>query len=407
LTLPSKPRVLVCAPSNSAVDVLCQRFITEARADIPDLSSLIFRAFAPSRFVNSLSPGCKDVLNFTSIDERNNTFQIPEGGLGGFRMVFCTLSFSFTVLSSEGFSEPDLILVDEAGQALESETLLPIAFSETIASVVLAGDPFQLGPTCMSRELSFHKLNTSLLERLMQTQPYMPQADSETEFDARYVVKLVKNFRSHDGLLEVPRQLFYNHRLEACGNRSVTHQFVGWKALPNPELPIVLHHVRGEHRREGTSTSLLNLEEIVVVKKWIKLLLAQGTAPGDIGVISPYQQQCKHLARELRSVPKVTIGTVEKFQGDERRVIVVSTVRCQHNSLGWANRSEADITGSTGSTNSFLHGLGFLVDPKRFNVTITRAQSVLIIVGDFNLLKKSDHWRHLIRYGEENHCVRR
>jgi helicase MOV-10 len=396
MMLRSKPRVLVCAPNNSAVDVLCQRFIDAAGSNIPHLSSLIFRAFAPSRFRENISSGCKDVLKYTSIDERNDTFQFPEEGLQSFRMVFCTLSYSFTVLRDGHFSEPDLILVDEAGQALESETLIPMAFSETIASLVLAGDPYQLGPTCKSFELEHRGLNMSLLERLMQTRPYRPQADSETEFDARYVVKLVKNFRSHDSLLEVPRRLFYNNRLEAHGDRGMTHTMVGWSRLPEPNTPLVVHDVHGRHRREGTSMSLLNLEELVVVKEWVSALLTRGVSSKDIGVISPYQQQCKYLEQELRSMSDVTIGTVEKFQGDERRVIIVSTVRC----LSKAPRKSHASVGTVVTKE-----LGFLADPKRFNVSITRAQSLLIVIGDIRLLSKDAQWRSLIQHAKELGCM--
>ena len=66
----------------------------------------------------------------------------------------------------------------------------------------------------------------------------------------------------------------------------------------------------------------------------------------------------------------VTVGTTEEFQGQERKVIILSTVRSSPEYVS------LDIK----------HRLGFLKDPKRFNVSITRSQALLIVVGNPNIL---------------------
>lgn len=79
------------------------------------------------------------------------------------------------------------------------------------------------------------------------------------------------------------------------------------------------------------------------------------------------------------------VGTVEEFQGQERPIIIVSTVRTDQNLL------RSDLT----------FGLGFLRCPKRMNVAISRARSLLVIFGKETILTRDDNWRHLIQYTKE------
>ena len=69
------------------------------------------------------------------------------------------------------------------------------------------------------------------------------------------------------------------------------------------------------------------------------------------------------------------------FQGQERRIIIISTVRSSEDYVGFDTR----------------HNLGFLDNPKRFNVAVTRAQALLIVVGNPNILSLDEHWGALLR----------
>ena len=75
------------------------------------------------------------------------------------------------------------------------------------------------------------------------------------------------------------------------------------------------------------------------------------------------------------------VGSVEEFQGLERRVIIISTVRSSENYLPFDDK----------------HKLGFLSNPKRFNVAVTRAKSLLVVVGNPNVLVHDHSWRQFLR----------
>lgn len=76
------------------------------------------------------------------------------------------------------------------------------------------------------------------------------------------------------------------------------------------------------------------------------------------------------------------MGSVEEFQGQERRVIIVSTVRSS------AELIEFDAR----------HSLGFVANPKRFNVAVTRARALLVVVGNPHVLRQDAHWGALLEY---------
>ena len=108
--------------------------------------------------------------------------------------------------------------------------------------------------------------------------------------------------------------------------------------------------------------------------------------PSDIGIVTPYAKQVEKLSLLLRKESVtvgetgVMVGSAEKFQGQERRVIIISTVR---------------------SSESFLafdasHNLGFVSNPKRFNVAVTRAQALLIVVGNASILARDKQWGKLL-----------
>ncbi|CAE6409976.1 hypothetical protein BN14_00336 [Rhizoctonia solani AG-1 IB] len=127
--------------------------------------------------------------------------------------------------------------------------------------------------------------------------------------------------------------------------------------------------------------------EVSRVKDYVRMLRDSRRphiSTTDIGVITPYNRQVQHIRKVLRGSngEGIKVGSVEEFQGQERKVIIVSTVRSS------AKEVEFDLR----------HTLGFVANDRRFNVTITRAQALLIIVGDASVLGLDPLWRSFLSY---------
>lgn len=91
---------------------------------------------------------------------------------------------------------------------------------ETIqAQIVLAGDPRQLGPVVRDRRSSGLGYGISYIDRLMKCELYKVDANSG-KFNEKYIVQLVKNYRSHEAILKIPNELFYGGKLVAKANNS-------------------------------------------------------------------------------------------------------------------------------------------------------------------------------------------
>eukprot|EP00808_Paulinella_micropora_P025780 g1722.t1 len=290
------------------------------------------------------------------------------------------------------------IAVDEAGQATEPETLVSLeGLIDANTLVVLAGDPQQLGPVIRSAAASKYGLGLSMLERLFQRGLYKRSAGLHT-YNPRFITKLIKNYRSHPKILDVPNRLFYDGELEASADHAVTHSFIDWAHLPNAKIPVVFHGVVGKEMREGNSPSWFNPEEALLVEGYVKKVLEfarAGCGPADIGVISPYRKQVQKIKdllqrtiKEPRARRELMVGSVEQFQGQERKVIITSMVRSEPAHLEFDKK----------------YNLGFLNNPKRFNVMVTRAQALLVLIGNPLLANTDPVWRELLHCCIRNGC---
>ena len=103
----------------------------------------------------------------------------------------------------------------------------------------------------------------------------------------------------------------------------------------------------------------------------------------DIGVITPYRKQNSKIRAmcDHKKWTDIEVASVEAFQGNEKKIIILSTVR------------------------SNVETLGFLNNEKRFNVAMTRAQGLLIVIGNPQLLRKDKCWYQLIKFCHDNNAI--
>lgn len=377
--------VLACTPSNSAADLIAIRLLEHVSRQ------QIYRMHANSRLVSTIPEPLKGISNVSG----NQIIYPKEDALLQYRVLVCTMVTAARLVTA-GFPKTHFshIFLDESGHSTEPEAVVALSgLSTRDTQVVLTGDPHQLGPVirnpqCFSSYRLFNSngLDKSYLERVMEADLYQPEPGRG--FNTKVVTKLLNNYRSHPAILKVPNDFFYNSELKVCGDQMLIHSFCNWEHLPKRNFPMVFHAVKGKDEREGNSPSYFNPQEVSTVVAWVKKLLdskAPKVTAKDVGVITPYRRQVEKIRAQLRKVrgaEQIKVGSPEEFQGDERLVIIISTVRASQDKM----------------SDDHIFKLGFLRNPKRFNVAITRAKALLIVVGCPEILSLDEHWGELLRY---------
>ena len=103
------------------------------------------------------------------------------------------------------------------------------------------------------------------------------------------VTKLVRNYRSHEDIIKVPSDLFYDAELLPEADQKITNKFLTQEILPNPQHPVIFHGVRGKNYQEGTSPSWFNPTEALQVASYYQKLMNLKVQTNDIGIIAPYR----------------------------------------------------------------------------------------------------------------------
>ncbi|MGN6510087.1 MAG: AAA domain-containing protein, partial [Chitinophaga sp.] len=266
------------------------------------------------------------------------------------------------------------VVIDEAGQALEPACWIPILKG---GKVVLAGDHHQLSPTIKSDEAARKGLSTTLLEKCAALYP-------------EAVVMLEEQYRMHATIMGYSSSIFYKDKLKA-------HASVADHLLHPGESPLAFVDTAGcgfDEKTEGTSTS--NPEEAAFLFKHLHQLVhtLQSHYNKDnfpsIAVISPYKEQIYLLKEQLEHSPalknfgnKISVNTIDSFQGQERDIVYISMTR---------SNTESRI--------------GFLSDVRRMNVAMTRARKKLVVIGDSATLSQFPFYADFIAYAEARDAYR-
>jgi len=288
--------------------------------------------------------------------------------IDGAQVVCCTnVGSGDPVLMERDFR---ICVIDEATQATEPSCLVPLA--RGVESVVVVGDPMQLPPTVVSQEALAAGLGVSLFERLQRggIEPFL--------LDTQY--------RMHPHISDFPSTAFYGGRLKSFPTPEdrLAPEGFPW---PAPGTPVCFVDVGDGREAAGENgTSLFNEREARLAVVLARAAVQGGSlaSPMDVGIISPYAAQVQLIGDFLRALtgPSSTSAgslveckTVDGFQGKEKELIIFSTVR-----------------------SNDRRNVGFLKDPRRLNVAITRPRRGLIVIGDANTLSSDPTWREYIKW---------
>lgn len=398
-TVKKEKQVMVCAPSNAAVDLLVEKLVAEGldvlrighparltpeviensidvkiskHRDFQRLKDLRKQAeeyrrqakkykrkfgrrekhqrdllFSESRILREDSKILETYITQSLVDEA--------------QVIACTLTGSnHQLINTRRFKT---VFIDEASQALEAACWIPLNRAER---VVMSGDHFQLPPTIKSFQAAKEGLETTLFGRGVVNQP-------------ESTVMLETQYRMHPDIMNFSSEYFYKGKLRAADSILQRHQ-----PFDNPITFIDTAGAGYDEEVKKETLSTFNKDEALFLGRY----LSQNVPPKgmSVGIIAPYKAQIEMIrgiidrSDALAEVMEdITINTVDAFQGQERDIMYISLTR---------SNASAEI--------------GFLKEYRRMNVAITRARYKLVIIGDSATLGVDPFYESLISYIQEN-----
>ncbi len=296
----------------------------------------------------------------------------------------------------------DVAIIDEAGQLTLPAILGALRFARRF---ILVGDEKQLPPLVLSKEAGQAGLSDSLFSILKQADARYTMEQKEA---TSACVPLQMQYRMNRWISQFASHTFYrgelhphptvaNRILTFSAPRSGVDSEKPWitRAL-DARLPLVFLDARSEPGiQEGLKTSNC---EARVVREVVAGLLARGIDEGDIGIIAPYRAQVANLRRHLFAsdeesgwralspTTRLSVDTVDRFQGGERSIIIISCA-----------------TSVTPPADSQLRD--HLTNPHRLNVALTRAQRKLLLIGNAAALAELPVFQQLLAYCRDERAL--
>ncbi|XVE85520.1 hypothetical protein DITRI_Ditri17bG0097300 [Diplodiscus trichospermus] len=289
-------------------------------------------------------------------------------------LLFSTASSSYNLCKFE-MKPLNVLVIDEAAQLKECESAIPLQLLG-IAHCILVGDERQLPATVLSNVSDEAGFGRSLFQRL------------STLGHSKHLLNI--QYRMHPSISYFPNAMFYHNQIVDAAR--VKHKSYEKHYLPWPMFgPYSFINVSGREELADVGHSHRNMVEVDFVQRLVQTLFKAWDGSRDklsVGIISPYAAQVaaiqKKLGRKYKNLDGFTVKvkSVDGFQGGEEDIIIISTVR--------SNSSGA---------------IGFVANPQRTNVALTRARHSLWIVGNGRTLAKQESvWQTLVHDAKARHC---
>jgi ATP-dependent RNA/DNA helicase IGHMBP2 len=393
-------RVLVCAPSNNATDLLASLLdaqgirvlrignITRIGDEIAHLTidektrnhtewSRIKKIKIEAEEAKKLATTHKRKYGQEQRDERKDLLhesrelykwarelerKITSDLISEAQVILCTL------IGTQNEMLKDLkfntVIIDEASQTLEPEAWTAILKANR---VILAGDHMQLPPTVKSQGALKLGLNHTLLDRM-------------TDVIAHSTLLTVQ-YRMNDDILHFPNINFYKGKL--VSSLSVKSRF-----LKNDAKPIVFIDTAGagfEEEFNHEYKSICNKGEFFILREHL-MQHGENIIGHSIGIITPYAEQVRYVQSQIQEDSALwdfglEVDSIDGFQGQEKDIIYLSLVR---------SNGQGEI--------------GFLADERRLNVALTRAKLKLIVIGDSSTLGSHEIFIKYLNDMENRDC---
>lgn len=276
----------------------------------------------------------------------------------------------------------DVLLIDEASQCKLPEALIAFAASKPTANLILAGDDRQLPPIIHGVYPDTHAHLLSSVFAFVRHQIDQQRLE-QPDLEERMLFQLEDNFRMNEPLTAYPREVLYKGRFRAT--RPTIRIATARPLVPDsddllefllhPDRPVLL--VRYQPARSFTARNpveaelaaslVARLRELLIDGRTGSLYTPEGFAGEGLAVLSPHRAQNSTIRQALRGYgfgtaaqPMPLVDTVDKLQGQERDVVIVS--------YGVADSEYAEGEAA------------FLLSSNRFNVAATRARHKLIVL---------------------------
>lgn len=393
----STPRVLAVAHSNGAADVLLQALldmgVPAVRVGRPATVSPSLR----HRTVVAMAEKHPEVkrLRANVVDK---TLDTVERSIAAYEVgrcmndIRCMISSTAPVVvasciganqlmeeisSRAGHDGPvfQIVVLDEAAQSTEPALLCALAASKA-EQAIFVGDTRQLPPTVASES-----------KKLRDGLGVSPMARLEISHVGERTLGV--QYRMVPALLQFPSQYFYDGLVtcaDSISQSSASGRLPPPKGFPWPKsLPLAFVQLGGNLETNHDYGGKSNPTEADLVVKIVNALIVGREVTGSgVAVITPYAKQVQLIRALLssRNIKGVKVGTVDSFQGQETEIVIFSAVR-----------------------SNILSDIGFLRDPRRLCVALTRAKRGLIVVGDQLVLQTSRPWRALIESCQKRGCM--
>jgi uncharacterized protein len=289
------------------------------------------------------------------------------------------------------FSRPELVgkfeflFIDEAGQVSLANS---VAVGQSARNLILVGDQMQLSQVTQGH----HPGDTGLscLEYLLDGHATVPEDVG---------IFLGESRRMHPDVCRFISEAVYDRRLGSIPetNRHRVLRAADTMLVPT-EAGIVWHpveHDGNRHSSDEECDAIVALVEELLRRRVVdREEVERDMTPEDILIVAPFNVQVRCLRHRLD--PRIQVGSVDKFQGREAPVVIVSMC--------------------SSTLEEAPRGASFLLSPNRLNVAVSRAQALAIVVGCPDLMdvrcKSVEEMKlvnllcHLVQYAEEQACHR-